>query len=97
MIFLNTQNGKKGFVTTFSGSHATISQNSMPYAEGHVHGQHYWIVMQMNTPSIHAAHTTVPIKTLHSWLGHLSWLALQQLKNHTLPPAIFFQHAKDAC
>ena len=39
-FFLILKIDRKGFVTTFLGSCATISWNGMPYAKGHVRGQH---------------------------------------------------------
>jgi len=61
-IFSILKIDRKGFVTILGGSCATISQNGTPYAEGHIHSQHYWIVIHTNTPSSHAAHTTIPIE-----------------------------------
>jgi transposase InsO family protein len=74
---------KKGFSMTFSASRAIIRKDDTIRAEGHIQGQHYWITIQANTPSIHAVQTNVPIETLHAWLGHLSWSALQRLLNST--------------
>ena len=68
----------KGFSTTFSGSKATISKNGSVFAEGRISGQHYWLSLQANAPSVSHVHVT-PLDILHARLGHLSWSSLRHI------------------
>ena len=68
----------KGFSMTFSGSKATISKNRTVFAEGQVNGQHYWLSLRANAPSVSQVHVT-PLDILHARLGHLSWSSLSHI------------------
>ena len=68
--------GERGISTAFIGNTATLSKNGTDYAEGHLLGQQYWLMLRISAPSIHLTQRKIPIDVLHdvldTCLGHCS-------------------------